>query len=85
MAIQAHTDEGQGCPRERLLRQIASSLCFGNRDFNLHSYFGAIAVELTASVFVYALSAAPESSLLLKSSLESLELECPRKPDFSLL
>lgn len=75
MAIQAHKDEGhlQGCLRERLLSQIASSLCFSNRDFNLHSSFGAIAVELTASVFVYALSAAPESSSLLKSSLESLE------------
>lgn len=75
MAIQAHKDEGhlQGCPRERLLRQVASSLCFSNRDFNLHGSFGAIAVELTVSVFVYALSAVPESILLLKSNLESLE------------
>lgn len=63
----------RGVLEKRLLRQIFSSLCFSNRDFNLHSSFGTTAVELTASVFVYALSAAQASSLLLKSSLIYLE------------
>lgn len=63
----------RGVLEKRLLRQIANSLCFSNRDFTLHSSFGATAVELTASVFVCALSATPASSLLLKSSLEYLE------------
>lgn len=63
----------RGVPEKRLLRPVASSLPFSNRDFNLHSSFGAIAAELTVSVFVCAVSVAPASSLLLKSSLEYLE------------
>lgn len=74
----------RGVLEKRLLRQIASSLCFSNRDFNLHSSFGAIAFELRASVFVCALSAAPASSLLLKSSLEYLEWESIQESQISI-
>lgn len=63
----------RGVPEKRLLRQLASSLPFTNRDFNLHSSFGAIAAELTVSVFVCAVPVAPAFSLLLKSPLEYLE------------
>lgn len=63
----------RGVPEKRLLRQVASSLPFSNRDFDLRSSFGAITAELTVYVFVCAVSVAPASSLLLKSSLEYLE------------
>lgn len=63
----------RGVPEKQFIKQVASSILFSNRDFNVHSSAEAIAAELKVSMFVCAVSSAPASSLLLKSFLEYLK------------
>lgn len=63
----------KGVPEKQFIEQVASSILFSNRDFNVHSSAGAIAAELKVSAFFCAVSSARASSLLLKSFLEYLK------------
>lgn len=72
----------RGILEKRILRPVANSLPFTNRDFNLHRSFGAIDAELT--VLICALSVAPASRFLLKSSLDYLEQENVQESQISI-
>lgn len=74
----------RGIPEKRILRPVANSLPFTNRDFNLHRSFEAIDAELTVSVLICALSVAPASRFLLKSSLDYLEQENVQESQISI-